>query len=187
MTPKTTSLLTDTQPHCHIVYPSSDEQKIDEAVAVFASAGIRKGEGVILVSTSERRAFIESRLQCDGHDVKAAEYRGQLTFLEAAPLLAAFTEAGTPNAALFKTAVSGIIEKAGINPSTGKPRKVRIFGEMVSLLYMADNVAAAERLEEFWNELVEAHSISLFCAYSLKAYGDVLPQPLLDAHSEHIN
>jgi hypothetical protein len=33
-------------------------------------------------------------------------------------------------------------------------RKVRIFSEMVSLLYGANRIPAAEKLEEFWNQLV---------------------------------
>ena len=36
-----------------------------------------------------------------------------------------------------------------VSGARGNHRRVRIFGEMVSLLYTADNIPAAEGLEEF--------------------------------------
>jgi hypothetical protein len=188
VTSKTASLLTDPQPHSHIVYPSTDEALIAEAVGVFASAGLKKGDAVVLVTTEARRVVIERQLQADGFDVRSIERNGQLAFLEAGELLSVFLRAGMPDAELFKTAVTRVIERASTNAATGESRKVRIFGEMVSLLYMGNNTPAAERLEEFWNQLVEAYSVSLFCAYSLgiKSAGQRLPQTLVDAHSHHI-
>ena len=76
--------------------------------------------------------------------------------------------------------------QASLNPVDGRPRKIRIFGEMVSLLYTDRNVPAAARLEEFWDELVKSHCISLFCAYSLRLASDRLPNSLLDAHSHDV-
>jgi len=188
MTSKTASLLTDPQPHSHIVYPSTDESLIAEAVGVFASAGLKKGEAVVLVTTEARREVIERHLQADGFDVRSLENRGQVAFLEAGELLSVFLREGMPDAELFKTSVARVIERAGTNSETGETRKVRIFGEMVSLLYMGSNTPAAERLEEFWNEMVEAYSVSLFCAYSLalKPGGHAFPQSLIDSHSHHI-
>lgn len=186
MTPKTASLLKDPQPHSHIVYPSSDECLISEAVATFAGAGLAKGDAVILVTTDTRRAFIERRLEAGGQNIALIQQNGQLAFLEAGTLMSAFLQAGMPDADMFKRAVGAIIEKASVDPATGKNRKVRIFGEMVSLLYVSNNLPAAERLEEFWNELVESHAISLFCAYSLPADAVSFPQTLLDAHSHDV-
>jgi hypothetical protein len=189
MTSKIASLLTNPQLHSHIVYPSTDESLIAEAVGVFASAGLKKGEAVVLVTTAPRLEVIEQHLAADGLDVKNLVKSGQLAFLEASELMSIFLTDGMPDASLFKAAVSVVIGRASVDPATGKPRKVRIFGEMVSLLYMGSNTPAAERLEEFWNELVEAHSISLFCAYSLgvnSANGEKLPKSLLDVHSHHI-
>jgi hypothetical protein len=186
MTPKTVSLLNDPEPHSHFVYPSSDECLISEAVATFAGAGLRKGEAVILVTTETRRAFIERRLEAGDHKIALLEQNGQLAFLEAGKLMSAFLEAGMPDAERFKYAVGAIVEKASVDPATGKTRKIRIFGEMVSLLYRSSNLPAAERLEEFWNEMVAAHAISLFCAYSLPADTRTLPQTLLDSHSHDV-
>jgi hypothetical protein len=188
VTPKTASLLTDPQLHSHIVYPSTDEVLIAEAVGVFASAGLKKGDAVVLVTTEARRVVIERQLQADGFDVRRVESSGQLAFFEAGELLSVFLREGMPDATLFKTSVARVIERASTDPVTGESRKVRIFGEMVSLLYMGSNTPAAERLEEFWNQMVEAYSVSLFCAYSLgfKPAGHSFPQSLLDSHSHHV-
>jgi len=184
MTPRTASLLKDA--HSHIVFPSSDEEKIDEAVSFFADAGIQNGEAVILVCRNGRRELIEGRFRAAGRDVEALQLTGQLAFFQADELLAEFLVSGSPDRELFRDAIASLIEKAETNSHTGEHRKVRIFGEMVSLLYIKNNAPAAERLEDFWNELIESHQVALFCAYSLRA-GDILPKPLMDAHSHHVN
>jgi hypothetical protein len=51
------------------------------------------------------------------------------------------------DAATFKNCVGQIIETAGLNAASGQPRKVRIFAEMVNLLYGAGNIPAATRLD----------------------------------------
>jgi MEDS: MEthanogen/methylotroph, DcmR Sensory domain len=186
MTDKTTALLTDPEPHSHIVYPSSDECRISEAVAVFAGTGLSKGDAVILVTTETRRGFIGTRLECGGHDLALLMSSGQLSFVDASSLLHSFLGDGMPERDRFQGIIGRIIQRAAVDPGTGKPRLVRVFGEMVSLLYMARNVAAAERLEEFWNELVDAYSISLFCAYSLGVH-DALPASLIECHGHDLS
>jgi signal transduction histidine kinase len=47
-------------------------------------------------------------------------------------------------------------------------RRVRIFGEMVALLALEGNHAAAVRLEELWNDLQQTHAYALFCAFPLE-------------------
>jgi hypothetical protein len=182
------TFLTDANPPIHIVYPCADENRITDAAGTFAASGLRKGgDAVVLVTTEFRRETIERHLKAEGFDIQAVESRGQLIFLDAATLLSAFMTDGTPDARIFKNHVEQIIEKASLNPDSGQRRKVRIFGEVVSLLYMAGNIPAAARLEGIWNEIVAAHSISLFCAYRLKLDSDRLPQPLLDTHSHDLS
>lgn len=48
-------------------------------------------------------------------------------------------------------------------PPRGQP--VRIFGEMVALLWDAGLAEAAVEVEVLWNELGRQHSFSLLCAY----------------------
>jgi hypothetical protein len=187
MDTKASLLLTDVNPPSHIVYPCADEHLIAAAVGTFAASGLRKGDAVVLVTTEARRKIIERLLESETLDVHALQCNGQLAFLDAESLLSAFLTDGMPDAPLFRDCLGQIIEKVSLNPADGQPRNVRIFGEMVSLLYTASNVPAAARLEEFWNEMVGTHSVSLLCAYSLKLDSDRLPQHLLDAHSDDLS
>ena len=66
-------------------------------------------------------------------------------------------------------------------------KRVRLFGEMVSLLWRVD-VLAASRLEELWNEAIATHSVSLLCTYALdRGRYRYLPDSLVDAHSHTWN
>ena len=58
--------------------------------------------------------------------------------------------------------------------SGGEP--LRLFGEMVALLWDDGDVAGAIELESLWNELASRHSFALLCAYamsSLETVGDL--------------
>jgi MEDS: MEthanogen/methylotroph, DcmR Sensory domain len=183
MTARTTTLLTDPEPHSHIVYPCADQKLIGEAVVTFASAGLRQGDAVILLTTKPRRELIEDRLTTESFDVKHLQDTGQLAFIDASTMLSELVHDGTPDADRFKGAVERVIDRAASGD-----RKVRIFGEMVSLLYGANQIPAAAKLEEFWNQLVASRSISLFCAYSLVPQSPAqLPQSLIDCHSHAIS
>lgn len=47
---------------------------------------------------------------------------------------------------------------------------VRIFGEMVAVLWAEGKTRTAIRLEELWDELATRHAFSLLCAYPMSAY-----------------
>ena len=86
-----------------------------------------------------------------------------------------------PDETLFATNVGEIIERA----RSGGTRKVRVFGEMVNLLWRS-NTPAAIRLEELWNDLIARSELSLFCAYSTSHGHERFPEALRAAHSHII-
>ncbi len=49
-------------------------------------------------------------------------------------------------------------------------RPVRVFGEMVSVLWGKHQYRAALRLEELWNALIGRHSVCLLCAYCITGF-----------------
>ncbi len=67
---------------------------------------------------------------------------------------------GAPDPSRFSDAVGSLVAEAAAGG-----RRVRVFGEMVALLWEAGNVAATLRLEELWNDLGEDQAFSLLCAY----------------------
>jgi hypothetical protein len=184
MTPKTTALLSDPHPHCHIVYPYSDESHIAEAVTLFAGSGISNNEAVVLITTDAHRTAIETRLLAEGYDIGLHEREGRLRFIDADNMLCQLYKGETPDRELFQKLADQLIETARQNSRSGK---VRLFGEMVNLLCGHNNVEAAAQLEDLWNETIERQDVPLLCSYSLEVlqpHGHTLPNRLAEAHSD---
>ncbi len=180
MNAKAAELLSNPQPCGHIVYPYTDESQVADAVALFASAGLRKGESVHLVMTEAHCGPIMERLRNDGFDVEALINSGQLVCEEAAKLLSSFMFDGIIDELVFKAKVSGMIERA---KAAGGQRPVRVFGEMVSLIWQS-RPQATERLEQLWNEVIQQHFVPLLCAYALAGTKpDAFPEALMGCHS----
>jgi hypothetical protein len=100
-------------------------------------------------------------------------------------VLSRFMVEGTPDEARFKAVMRELV---GSVKSSRRYRSIRIYGEMVDLLW-TQNLPAAARLEELWNDVIEEHSISLFCAYCLDAKGGegrVFPPTLRNLHTHVI-
>ena len=179
------AILANPHPCGHIVYPYTDENLVGQAVCLFASAGIRDGEGVILIMTACHCDTIKLRLQVEGYNVAAYERSGRLTCVTTEELLARFMVDGTLNEDLFRSTISGLIDRARASVSNGHPGKVRVFGEMVSQL-RSTNLVATTRLEELWNEVINEHSVSLLCTYALHNADDHIPKALIELHSHNI-
>jgi hypothetical protein len=185
MNAKGAALLLDPHPCGHIVYPYTDEGLVGQAVALFASAGLRDGEGVILIMSSNHSEPIKVRLQVEGINQEAYERSGQLICIKSEDLLARFITDGVLDAGLFQSTVGRLIDQARASVSNGRSGKVRIFGEMVSQL-RDRNLGATTQLEELWNQVIKEHSVALLCTYALHGAEDHIPRDLMDLHSHNI-
>ncbi len=92
----------------------------------------------------------------------------QLVCWDAAETLARFLVGGQPDWRLFEKEVCTALRQ--VHPSDGV-EGLRAYGDMVGLLLQNRQFAAAQRLEQLWNKLMEQSSISLFCAYLLDPFG----------------
>src|SRR5687767_4694749 len=179
------AILTEPHPCGHIVYPYTDEALVGQAVSLFASAGLRNGEGVILVMTASHCDSITLRLVMEGLDVEALQRSGQLTCVVAEELLEEFMIDGVPDKELFRNAVCTMIVNARAATGKGPEGQVRVFGEMVSLLWNS-NLGATISLEEMWNEVIEEHRVSLMCTYALNGR-DNIPDTLHGLHKHSMS
>jgi hypothetical protein len=179
------AILTNPHPCGHIVYPYTDENRVERAVGLFASAGLREREGVILIMSSEHSQPIKLRLQSEGIDVQACESSDQLICVTAEYFLSQFVVDGTVDEDVFKLEVGRLIDRARGSVSDGHPAKVRVFGEMVSQLRNSNPIATT-RLEELWNDVIHEHAVSLLCTYSLHDANDCVPQEMLTPHSHNL-
>ena len=167
MNPKASALLVDPHPCGHIVYPYADRDLLAQAVCLYASAGLRKDEAVILIVRRDNCPAITGGLWQQGFDLQSLQRTGQLNCMLAEDVLPRFMVDGMPDEEKFKALADGWIGRA--RASTGSDQKVpiiRAFGEMVCLLWNL-NLRAAARLEELWGNLIKAHSFSLMCSYEL--------------------
>jgi len=133
----------------------------------FIGAGLGAGDACIVVATAAHRDALDEQLRADGFDPEAARARGQYVPADAAELLSQFMVGGRPDASRFLEAVGVIVAGAAKGG-----RRLRIFGEMVALLWAEGNCDAALRLEALWNELHERQPFTLFCAYPMQVFED---------------
>lgn len=152
-----------------------------DSLGDFIGTAINAGEAAIVVATREHREALEMRLREKGLDVTNAIACGQLVLRDAAETLSKFMVGELPDAELFAERIGDIISRA----TEGRPR-VRIYGEMVALLWAEGNYDAAIRLEELWNALQESHSFALFCAYPMSGFAGEGPgRGLADVCTKH--
>jgi hypothetical protein len=104
-----------------------------------------------------------------------------LVFADAEDVLATFLLDGMIDEHRFKTGLGSMIDTA--RQHRGRTRPVRVFGEMVDLIWIS-NPEATLRLEELGNEVIESYSVTVLCAYSVGGSKPAsVPSPLLACHS----
>ena len=145
----------------HIVLFYRDEQDLTERVREYLLPAIHDGGVAIVVATPEhRRSFEESTFSMPAL-MWLRLVRAVFTLrLTQARRCAASWSVDRPDPAGFWQAVSPILRQAA---EAGRP--VRVFGEMVWLLWDAGQIDAAIEVEAMWNELGAQYPFSLLCAY----------------------
>lgn len=165
----------------HFVQFYETDAFLVNSISGFLGAGLGAGDAGIIVATKARRDGVEKRLQSYGLDTAAASAQGQYISLDATETLAMFMIDGSPDPGRFADVIGEIITRAAV----GRQR-VRIFGEMVSLLCGEGNHNGAIYLEKLWNGLRERHAFSLFCAYPMTNFdGHALAESLGGVCGEH--
>jgi len=185
MNPSAAALLVNPHPCNHIVYPYTDENLVGQAVCLYASAGLKAGEGVVLIMTAGHYGPIRHRLLTEGLDPEEYERMGRLVCLKTEDLLTQLITDGCVNEDLFKVIIGRLITRARESSSDRYLGKVRLFGEMVSQL-RSTSLTATTRMEELWNDVINAHSVPLLCTYALDHPNEHLPHALHDLHSHNI-
>ncbi len=180
MNAKAAAILMNPHPCGHIVYPYTDEGLVGQAVCLYASAGFRNGEGVILIMTADHCDSIQLRLVTEGYDVESLQASGRLICLAAEDLLSKFMVGGVPDREQFQAVIGGLIARSRSATGKGASGLVRVFGEMVSLIWKSDHSATIS-LETMWNEVIEKHRVPLLCTYALNGRAEV-PE---DIHALH--
>lgn len=160
------ALLAAPGPSDHLVQLYTSDDALVSTVARFIEHGLREGEGVIAITIAGHWTQIAARLVAAGVDVVALQDRSQLVVRDAHETVMAFMVDGMPDRTAMRSAIMTALDTARSAGYT----TVRAFGEMVDILNRRGNLAAAIRLEELWNELLDAERIALLCAYAVDAF-----------------
>ncbi len=134
-------------------------------VANFLEEGLRGGQPLVVIATESHRLSFASRLKSKGHDVDRASGSGQLMLLDARDTLERFMVGSVPDPDRFKTVVGTALQSA--RQLGGGTAVLRLYGEMVDLLWRDGNTEGALQLEQLWNDLAHTYEFSLLCAYAM--------------------
>lgn len=170
-------------PSEHVVQFYETDDFLLDSVTEFVSSGLARGDACIVIATPAHRTALEQRLASDDMDVLAAARAGG-TYIarDAHETLSTFMVDGAPAPERFSAIISNTIARAAAGG-----RRVRVFGEMVALLWAEGNHAAAIRLEELWNDLHDRQvHFSLFCGYPMRSFeGEAYEAPFAAICQQH--
>ena len=124
-------------------------------IADFVGDGLRAGEHVLVVTTSDHWTAVAQRLDEQGVLHGQAAQLGQLIVADAQTVLDQITVDGArPDR--FGEMLVGVLTPQ---------RRWRIFGEVVSLLVARGEIGAALTIEEMGHQLSHARGIPILCGY----------------------
>ncbi len=144
----------------HVVAFYADDRDLTETVAEFLHGVLRTGGVAVVIATPAHRLALQAWMEPAGVDIEAARADGTYVDLDAAGTLAEFMVNGWPDPAAFWQVISPVIQHA-----TETATAVRVFGEMVGLLWESGQVGAAIDTEALWNEMASRYSFGLLCGY----------------------
>ncbi len=144
----------------HVVQFYGHDDELVDAVSGYLSAAIGAQEVAIVVATEEHRRAFDVAMAVSGVDLVAARTSGSYIVADAAETVSRFVIEGQVDRDLFGSVVGQLMRTAS---AAGRP--VRVYGEMVALLWDDGRINAAVDLEALWNELGSVLPFSLYCAY----------------------
>jgi hypothetical protein len=141
----------------HRVEFYTDDTALVRSVVDFLHPALPDGRAIAAADADHRDAVVAGLAET-GTDVPAALASGRLVLLDATESLERFMADEVPEPAGFFDLMGDVLAGSHRGP-------VRVYGEMVAVLWEAGSVSAAMRLEELWNELGATHDFALLCGY----------------------
>jgi hypothetical protein len=152
--------LPEVGPRDHVVQFYGADDELAVTVGGYLAKGIRSGDGILVVATAPHRLVFAAALARAGIDLAGERDAGRLLMEDAAELLDRFLAGGVLDRERFHSVASDLILRAAAG---GRP--VRVYAEMVAVLWDAGQVGLAVELEALWNGLGARLSFALLCAY----------------------
>jgi signal transduction histidine kinase len=144
--------------HEHLVGAYPTDTALAAAAASFLLPSLVTGGIAVVLATSTHDEMIAAQLGDRGVDVDAARRDGRLLWVDGAETLSRISERGRIDPARFGDVVAAHV--AGLSAGG---RHVRVFADLVALLWAAGDLVAALDLERLCDELAANHTLSLLC------------------------
>ena len=118
--------------------------------------GLDRGEPLLFVTTTDHRIILHRRLL---NESVLAPFKGVYLAMDATDTLSRFMVDDWPDQHLFMKEIGDMIRLIA------QGTRIRIYGEMVSVLWARGQYTAAIQLEKLWNKLATQYDFALLCAY----------------------
>ena len=146
----------------HAVYFYEDRPSLARTVAGFIGEGLAASQAAVVVATASHVASIREQLTAMGVGSQGRIEQGELLMFDADEVLTRLMVGNRPDPKRFEDTINTIVDKA----AGRRKRLVRIYGEMVDVLWSNGRDDAALSLEILWHQLIAARKCSLLCGYS---------------------
>ena len=125
----------------------------------FAKEGLDKRETLLFVTTKDHRIDLHRRLLNEKIIAPFQVAKGVYIAMDATDTLSRFMVDDWPDQKLFMQEIGDMIKLIA------KGTHIRIYGEMVAVLWARGQYHAAIWLEKLWNKLATQHDFALLCGY----------------------
>lgn len=124
---------------------------LSEAVYQFIAEGLAESEGAVVIATPAHRRIFAKQLGAK---------QASIVMVDAEDALAQLLVDGMPNWDRFLAIIGAAVAQA----AGPERRRVRVYGEMVDVLWQQNKRDAALRLDEMWSDLRQHHDLTLLRA-----------------------
>ncbi len=146
----------------HAVCFYDDSPSLARTVARFIGEGLAASQAAVIVATASHSASIRDQLTAIGVDSQERIEQGELLMLDADEVLNRLMVGNRLDPECFEDTINPILDKTAGN----RKRLVRIYGEMVNVLWSRGREDAALSLEILWHQLIARRKCSLLCGYA---------------------
>ncbi len=148
----------------HLVQFYGSDNELLESVVPYLAEGLDTGEAVLVIAGHQHRRAFEAELAARGVDVEGALADGSYVAVDAAQLLECIRPEDRLLPDTFDEVIGGLVGGFVRRRLTGR-RPLRVYGEVVALLWDEGDTEAAAELEQMWNRLRDRERFTLLCTY----------------------
>jgi len=165
----------------HFVQFYESEGFLIDSIAEYIGPALKVDESAVVLATGSHLGLLNPKLEKQGLDLPELIRQGRYSVLDADHILDKLTVGQKLCPERFRSVFGGEITRA-----TGLNRPVRVFGELVAVLWAKGQQSTALEVEKLWNELLLEKEFSLFCAYPIAGFrGEDLTEPLMQVCQTH--